>query len=278
MFKGWGKEDPPTQKKLAVEVDLPEFVCKMGLMATKQKVKAVGNWTLIAFYYLLRIGEYTVKRNRNETKQTEQFRMMDVAFFKRDEAGNLRLLPPNAPDRDIMSADGSTLRLTNQKNGYKNACVHQQHNGHEEFSPVRALGRVYCHIRKHTSDPKTYLSAYFEEDGVRRDITDDDIRKAVKLAAIALNYPANKGIPVEHVDTHSLRAGGAMALHLSGYSDREIQKMGRWRGETFKEYISEQLSSFTKGMSKNMMQRVNFVNVEGGMMKSFNDFVMAAAA
>ncbi|EJK67317.1 hypothetical protein THAOC_11668, partial [Thalassiosira oceanica] len=35
------------------------------------------------------------------------------------------------------------------------------------------------------------------------------------------------------VNTHSLRAGGANALALSGYSDREIMKMGRWRGTTF---------------------------------------------
>ena len=124
----------------------------------------------------------------------------------------------------------------------------------------------------------TYLSAYFDEKGIRRDVTDEDVRKALKLAAIALNYPTQKGIPIDRIDTHSLRAGGAMALHLSGYSDREIQKMGRWRGETFKEYISEQLSSFSKGMSTKMMKRVNFVNIEGGMLKDLNDFVMAAAA
>ena len=204
--------------------------------------------------------------------------MCDTAFFKKDLLGNLRLLPPNAPDEDIMAADGVTLRLTNQKNGYKNAWVHQEHNGRKFLSPVRAIGRRYCHIRKHTNDPMTYLSAYFDEKGIRRDVTDEDVRKALKLAAIALNYPTQKGIPIDRIDTHSLRAGGAMALHLSGYSDREIQKMGRWRGETFKEYISEQLSSFSKGMSTKMMKRVNFVNIEGGMLKDLNDFVMAAAA
>ena len=56
-------------------------------------------------------------------------------------------------------------------------------------------------------------------------------------------------------------------MHLSGYSDREIQKMGRWRSDTFKEYISEQLSSFTKGMSTAMRTRFNFVNVEGGVLR-----------
>ena len=65
-----------------------------------------------------------------------------------------------------------------------------------------------------------------------------------------------------------------MALHLNGYSDREIQKMGRWRSDTFKEYISEQLSSFTKGMSKAMRRQFNFVNVEGGVLSDVTNTVM----
>ena len=50
-----------------------------------------------------------------------------------------------------------------------------------------------------------------------------------------MDYPLLKGIPIKQVDTNSLRNGGANALSLSGYSDRDIQNMGRWRGETFKE-------------------------------------------
>ena len=58
---------------------------------------------------------------------------------------------------------------------------------------------------------------------------------ALKSATTASNYPYLKGIPIDRVDTHSLRSGGENALSLAGYSDRDIQKMGRWRGETFKE-------------------------------------------
>ena len=66
------------------------------------------------------------------------------------------------------------------------------------------------------------------------------------------------------MDTHSLHGGSANALHLAGYSDRQIQKMGRWHGETFKEYISEQLSCFSEGMSRAMMKTFKFVNIAGG--------------
>ena len=41
--------------------------------------------------------------------------------------------------------------------------------------------------------------------------------------------------------------------------------MGGWRSATFKEYIREELACFSKGMTKKMKQRFNFVNVEGGV-------------
>ncbi len=71
---------------------------------------------------------------------------------------------------------------------------------------------------------------------------------AFKAAAIVLEYPILKGIPIERINTHSLRSGGANALALAGYSDMQIQKMGRWRGATFKEYVQNELACFSMGM------------------------------
>ena len=65
-------------------------------------------------------------------------------------------------------------------------------------------------------------------------VTSGQVSSALTLAAGALEYPTIKGIPIERVNTHSLRSGGANALALAGYSDTQIQKMGRWRGATFK--------------------------------------------
>ena len=58
---------------------------------------------------------------------------------------------------------------------------------------------------------------------------------ALKFAITALNYTSLKGIPIDRVGTRSLRSGGANSLLLAGYIDIDILKMGRWRGETFKE-------------------------------------------
>ena len=162
-----------------------------------------------------------------------------------------------------MNAAGCTLRLSNQKNGWKNVCIFHFSNGDDVTCPIRALGRRYCHIRQYSSDTEEKLSAYFVN-GVRYYLKDAEIRERLKMAAVKLDYPA-RGIPIGSIDTHSLRSGGANALHLSGYSDREIQKMGRWRSDTFKEYIRENLSVFSQGMSKAMQKSFKFVNVHGGV-------------
>ena len=54
---------------------------------------------------------------------------------------------------------------------------------------------------------------------------------ALKFATIALNYPSLKGIPIERVDTHSLRSGGANVLSLAGYINIDIQKWGDGEGK-----------------------------------------------
>ncbi len=147
MLAGFSRKDPPTQKKLPVGVDIPELLVYAATLAgASEGYKALGDWTLIAFYFLLRVGEYTSKGKRNSTKQTVQYKMEDVTFFRKNAMGQLRQLSRHAPDDEILSADSATLKLDNQKNGWKNVCVNQHHNGDELYSPVRALGRRYIHI------------------------------------------------------------------------------------------------------------------------------------
>ena len=142
-------------------------------------------------------------------------------------------------------------------------------------------------MRTHNAAGTDYLSAYFIN-GIRRDVTAEDMSKHLKLAAGLLNYPTCKGIPIKRVDTHSLRGGSANALALLGYSDTQTQKMGHWRGATFKEYIREELANYSDRMSKAMKTKFNFMNVAGNafwditnmvlLMEYNTNFTLAAAA
>ncbi len=110
-----------------MEADVPEFLVNLEHDHEACKLDhAVGNLVMNVFYYLLRIGEYhTTKAARNNTKQTEEFKMGDITFFKKDTLGNLHMLPRDAPLDQIATGDGALLKLDNQKNGWKGVCVYQ---------------------------------------------------------------------------------------------------------------------------------------------------------
>jgi len=201
---------------------------------------------MIAFYYFLCIGKYTTKGTRNNSKQTEESKMGDITFFAKDKQGNLRCLPRNATSDLIAAADGAIMKLDNQKNGWKGVGVYQEANGDPLNCPVKALDRCYLHLRANGATKTTIILSYFNE-GRRYSVTSNHVSWALKLAAETLEYPTIKGIPIEQVNTHSLRSGGANVLALAGYSDTQIQKMGRWRGATFKEYVRNELVCFSPG-------------------------------
>ncbi len=259
----WRKTDPPPSKKLPVESNIPMYLVNIRQHPCATDLdKAVGDLCTIAFYYLLRVGEYTNKNTRPSTKQTVQFKFEDISFFKKNANGHLCCLPVSADASLIITPDSATLKLDNQKNGYKGVCINQEANGDPLHCPVRALGRRFLHLRDNNVSSKKTLSTYFCKNK-KLEVIAEHISRALKLAGAALDYPARKGIPINLIDTHSLRSGGTNALALCGYSDTQIQKMGRWRGKTFKEYIRENLSIFASGMSKDMKRVFQYVNIEG---------------
>ena len=74
-MEGWRKEDPPTKKKMSVGIYIPEFLAELGMEKyATEMVKAVGDCAVIGFYSLLRVGEYTVKKQINKTKKMVQFK------------------------------------------------------------------------------------------------------------------------------------------------------------------------------------------------------------
>ena len=269
MLTGFKNFDPPTEKKLACHPDLPSFACAWGhRKGTSAHQQAVGDMILIAFYFLLRIGEYTTKTRRKKKTRTRQFREQDVTFFTKNKRGDMLALPRTASDESILNADAATMRISNQKNGSAGACVH--HTAITDaglLCPIKALARRVIHIRAHTNKKNAFLCSYWDDIG-RADVTDSNIRYAVKFAAKMLKYE-DRGIPLDRIDTHSLQSGGACALALSGYGDRDIMKMGRWApySKAFMEYIQQQLSTFSAGMADNMSRIARFTNMEGAVTK-----------
>ncbi len=90
VLNGYRKEDPATIKKLPVQSDVPELLITTAYngMGTEME-KAAADLILIAFYYLLWVGEFMVKGSQNSTMQTVQFKYEDITFFCKYARGQL---------------------------------------------------------------------------------------------------------------------------------------------------------------------------------------------
>ena len=84
-------------------IDVPDFLAELGMEKDAiEMLKAVGYCAEISFYYLLQVGEYTVKKQRNKTNKKVQFKLENKMFFHQYDKGNFCQLPINALDEDIF--------------------------------------------------------------------------------------------------------------------------------------------------------------------------------
>jgi hypothetical protein len=259
MIEGFRREDPPSIPQLAVPVSVPTMCYTAGRISNDEKKRATGDLVLIAFYFLLRVGEYTQPKfvNQNGEKRrstrTKQFSVGNVGFFK-----NSKLVPRTSSLAMLLSCDAATLKITNQKNGRMGETIHQEavQNG---CNPVAALAYRVHHILSNGGKSDSLLCEYFVNNECYN-ITSRAIITSVREAASVLRLQ-DQAIDPDLVGAHSLRAGGAMALKLHGYDDTTIQKMGRWTSTTFLQYIHTQIGHLSKGISNKMSIPLPFTNI-----------------
>ena len=270
QIEGYRREDPPSRAQLAVPVDVPHLLHAQATAAPHDpKQQAVGYLSNIAFYYLLRVGEYTWSGHKQK-RRTKQFQVKNVIF--RNEQ---HIIPNTAPLSQLLKATSATLVIDNQKNGIRGQCIHHQCSGNAN-SPVKSLAHRVHHIMSNfDNNQSTCLSAYLALDGSQQHVLASDINHAVKRAVAQLGLIA-KGFNLTDVSSHSLRAGGAMALKLHGYDRDTIKKMGRWSSDTFLTYIHEQISAFSKGLAAAMSIPIPFHNIAAPL--SFTNTTGAAVA
>ena len=88
MVESYRRQYQPPKPQLVVPVLVPESYFKMGLhKKATVLVKSTGELTIIAFYFLLRIGEYTMpsriyERWDERKKRTVQFTVGNISFWR----------------------------------------------------------------------------------------------------------------------------------------------------------------------------------------------------
>jgi hypothetical protein len=207
-IEGYRRNDPAPKFQLTVPLTVPAFMHTYSKSGTT-KQKAVGDMALIAFYFLLQVGEYTFT-TKTAKKLTQAFQIQDITLWD-----NNTILDHSLPlDALLICCIAATLRISKQKNDKRNQAIH-----HEATSsgtcPAKALIRRIKHITMHTPNSKTKISTYFDSTICPgKLICATDINSALKSAVTRLDMKKH-GFQVAQISSHSLRAGGAMALHLN---------------------------------------------------------------
>jgi hypothetical protein len=163
------------------------------------------------------------------------------------------------------------MNIDNQKNGKQNQSVHHEAK-QGNTCPVKALIRRLHHISSNTSAGHTIISTYFTQTSGKV-LRAADINSAIKAAVIQLDL-RQYGFHPDQTSSHSLRAGGAMALHLNHQLRATIRLMGRWSSDTFLDYIHSQIAAFSMGLSTAMSKNILFNNI--GFQRMPNPIVTSA--
>ena len=137
--------------------------------------------------------------------------------------------------------------------------IHQEATGLDNC-PVRALAFRIHHLNTYDGNVENRLLCEYFKDDEWHSVNSTDIIALVRSAAKLLKLH-EQGIDPDLIGAHSLRAGGAMALRLHGFSDTVIMKMGRWTSLTFLQYIHTQIAHLAEDISRKMSMPLPFLNI-----------------
>ena len=206
---------------------------------------------VVAFFFLLRVGEYTPSR---EPRQTIPLRKRDIKLWRRHS-----VIPNDSPLEELLQADAVTINLANQKNGRKNDTLHHSTSKVPGFDPVESMAHLIWELNGLPLD--TPIGTYKTQTAPGR-VSSDTIRSLIQIGAAGDNLPS-RGYNLDRIGSHSLRSGGAVHLKLQGYDHDIIKKLGRWSSDTYLRYIQSQIGELTAGIASKMAQTLRYHIVSG---------------
>ena len=118
LLKKYSDEDPPAEPKLAIPISTITSIAKNYRWTSH--LSLVADLAIIAFFYLLRVGEYTSPATPRQ-KRTIPLRKCDVRLWRKGQ-----VLSHSAGLEALLRADSATICIANTKNGTKGAVVHHE--------------------------------------------------------------------------------------------------------------------------------------------------------
>ena len=133
QLRYFSKSDAPPSRVKPIPITIILYITRLAFGVVRDEDRmAIADIIVIAFYFLLRPGEYT-----GTTNDDTPFLLADAAVYQN---GSM-LDPATAPEDLLAAATGSGLTFTTQKNGVRGEKIVHGRSGHPFCCPTRALVR-----------------------------------------------------------------------------------------------------------------------------------------
>jgi hypothetical protein len=261
LYATFRREDPAPKRAWPVPtgIILNLDSIKHHSRVAPAKIEAIRDLTILAFFYLLRPGEYAhTKTNECEGETLcSPFKLQDLRFSipqgpreptrELQEATKLSL-------NDLNRANRCTMVFSDQKNSIKGEYATHNSNGDTTFCPVRAAARRAAHLNHCQASGTTPIHTYYVQHKgqlVPKKVRSKDITNL--LRAVAAKQQHLTGIPPDKLSARSLRAGGATAMLDARVDENYLRIFGRWRSDAMFHYFRTTSLTYTEGLSKVML-------------------------
>ena len=241
MLSAYSKDDPAPNRVKPVPVPVLRRILTVAAAATDAHAKATADMICLAFFFLLRPGEYVVSQ-----AESTPFEIKDVQLF----LGQRRLNLVTASEAELLSATFASLTFDKQKNSVRGEVIGHAPSGDPVLCSVRALARRIIHLRSNNAPLTTPLASAYTASGLQQ-VRPRHITEALRLAVTFLG-PSLGFLPGD-VSARCLRAAGANALLCGGVDTDVIRLLGRWRSDEMLRYLHTQVGPLLRGFSQRML-------------------------
>ena len=193
-------------------------------------LQCIADMCCIAYFYLCRPGEYSAVN-----EESVPFRLCDVQFLDGCSVYH-KATTTDLPT--ILSAAGSSLTFTTQKNGVRGEVIASGTSGDPLCCGTGALKRRVAHLRTHNAPTTSPLAVLYSSHSPPFALRSTDITAALRSMVTAFGAPM--GLAPREITSRSLRAGGAQALLCARVDTDEIKLLGRWKSDAMLRYLSAQ--------------------------------------
>lgn len=245
-WAAWKKQDPPPNRVKPIPITVIRRIAAIAqqLDPGSTLLKATADMIIIAFFYLLRPGEYT-----DSPSDTVPFTFGDVQL----SIGQRRLNLLTCPMAELREARFASLTFTDQKNGVRGEVIGLSRSGDPFLCPVLAIIRRIIHLREHSAPLSTPLARVYHPNSTisRSKVTPTLITKTLRNAVTFLG--PDLGFLASDVSARSLRAAGATALLVGKVDTNIISLLGRWRSDEMLRYLHLQAEPIMRNFSRIML-------------------------